>query len=68
MALDNFKFPSPGWLKSLLFRDQKIYLLPVLEYSLYQAVLALWSCPEKSYVQKLDFGVFIRMALIGSPE
>ena len=38
-----------------LFRDQ-IYLLPVLQYNPCQAVLALQSCPEKSYLQKLNFG------------
>ena len=39
-----------------LFRDQEIYLLSVLEYNPCQAALALESCPEKSYPQKLDFG------------
>ena len=39
-----------------LFRDQDIYLLSVLEYSPWQVVLALQSCPEKSYPQKLNFG------------
>ena len=39
-----------------LFRDQEIYLLSILEYNPCQAVLALYSYPEKSYLQKLDFG------------
>ena len=39
-----------------LFRDQESYLLPILEYNPFQAVLALKSCPEKSHPQKLNFG------------
>ena len=39
-----------------LFRDQESYLLSILEYNPFQAVLALKSCPEKSYPQKLNFG------------
>ena len=50
------------------FRDQEIHLLYVLEYNPCQAVLALESCPEKSYLQKQILGVFIRMALICSTE
>ena len=51
-----------------LFRDQEIYLLSVLDYSPCKTVLALWHYPENSYPQKLNFGVFIRMTLICSPE
>ena len=39
-----------------LFRDQEIYLLPILEFNPCQAVWALQSCPEKSYPQKLNSG------------
>ena len=46
-----------------LFRDQKIYLLSILEYNHCQAVLALQSYPEKFYPQKIN-----RMTLICSPE
>ena len=36
--------------------DQEIYLLSILEYNLYQDVLALYIYPEKSYPQKFNFG------------
>jgi len=38
-----------------LFRDQESCLLSILEYNPCQAVLALYSYPEKSYPQKLNF-------------
>ena len=41
-----------------LFRDQEIYLLSILEYNPCQAVLALYSYPEKIHPQKLNFGDF----------
>ena len=52
----------------LLFRDQEIYSL------VYFGVQPLPSCvgsveyPEKFYPQKLNLGLFIRMALICSPK
>ena len=48
------------------FRDYKIYLQSFLQYNPCQAMLALWSCPENSYPQKLILRVFIRMPLICS--
>ena len=39
-----------------LFRVQEIYLLSILDYKLCQAVLVLYSYPEKSDPQKLNLG------------